>query len=299
MADSAPAAKRQKTESAAAPLQSEPAVRADGSPFRVASICSSNMNRSMEAHLQLKKSGFNVTSYGTGSKVKLPGVSIDKPNIYDFGTPYSEIMADLRSQDEAMYRANDVLTMLERNVKIKEAPQSWVATLPSSTASGDGDDATLRGGKLGTGEETQFEVLLTFEERVFDAVFESFNAREKEDYSEQAVHCINIEVKDNHEDSLEGAQQAVQLCRSLQASADLDDEIGEIVNAWAEVRSPQPLLHAAVPSCSLLSARFRLVRHSCASWLTMVWRCSRPGGRRPFYTRSSTDAGGWAGVAGR
>ena len=180
MADSAPAAKRQKTESAAAP-QSEPAVRADGSPFRVASICSSNMNRSMEAHLQLKKSGFNVTSYGTGSKVKLPGVSIDKPNIYDFGTPYSEIMADLRSQDEAMYRANDVLTMLERNVNIKEAPQSWVATLPSSTASGDGDDATLRGGKLGTGAETQFEVLLTFEERVFDAVFESFNAREKED----------------------------------------------------------------------------------------------------------------------
>ncbi len=226
-ADGAPAAKRQRITS------DSPAVE-EGKRFRVASICSSNMNRSMEAHLQLKKAGFDVMSFGTGAAVKLPGVSIDKPNIYAFGTPYAEIMADLKSKDEELYRANSVLTMLERNVTIKPAPQSWVATLPSSTAVGDGEDARLKGGKAGSGEETQFELLVTFEERVFDAVHESFVAREKEDYSEQPVHCVNVEVKDNHEDALVGALDAVKLVAALKAADDLDDQIGDIVSDWAE-----------------------------------------------------------------
>jgi RNA polymerase II subunit A C-terminal domain phosphatase SSU72 len=235
MVSDGPAAKRQRTAGGAAAASAPPsAAPSAAQPFRVASICSSNMNRSMEAHLQLAKAGFDVTSYGTGAAVKLPGVSIDKPNIYAFGTPYAEIMADLKGKDEAMYRANSVLTMLERNVTIKPAPQSWVATLPSSTAVGDGEDAKLKGGKAGSGEETHFEVLLTFEERVFDAVHESFQAREKTDYTEQAVHCVNVEVKDNHEDALVGALDAVKLAAALKAADDLDDEIGEIVSNWAE-----------------------------------------------------------------
>ena len=120
------------------------------------------MNRSMEAHLRLDAAGFDVTSYGTGAAVKLPGVSIDKPNIYAFGTPYTEIFTDLEGKDKEMYTANSVLLMLERNSKIKTAPQSWVATMPSSMATGDGDDAKYKGGTAGSGEETCFEVLFTF-----------------------------------------------------------------------------------------------------------------------------------------
>lgn len=41
--------------------------------LKVAVICSSNMNRSMEAHSVFAKRDFQVSSYGTGDKVKIPG----------------------------------------------------------------------------------------------------------------------------------------------------------------------------------------------------------------------------------
>ena len=43
----------------------------------------------------LSKKGFKVQSFGTGSVIKLPGMSADQPNVYQFGTTYNEMYQDL------------------------------------------------------------------------------------------------------------------------------------------------------------------------------------------------------------
>lgn len=71
--------------------------------LKVAVICASNQNRSMEGHYVLAKRGFSVSSFGTNREVKLPGPGPDRPNIYAFGTPYRVMHEELKSKDEQLY----------------------------------------------------------------------------------------------------------------------------------------------------------------------------------------------------
>ncbi|KAG5684664.1 hypothetical protein PVAND_013882 [Polypedilum vanderplanki] len=174
------------------------------SNLSIAVICSSNMNRSMEAHHFLNKKNFKVRSFGTGDKVKLPGTAIDKPNVYEFGVPYSDIYEDLSRKDKAYYTQNGLLHMLDRNRRLKLAPERFQNC------------------------EEKFDVIITCEERVYDQVVDFLET--KGNVSNIPVHLINIDIIDNHDEAVKGAFIISDLVTQLAKASDLDNEIDEILS---------------------------------------------------------------------
>jgi len=187
--------------------------------LRFAVVCSSNMNRSMEAHSFLNKKGYDIESYGTGNMIKIPGESERKPNTYPFGTTYDSIYADLKSKDETLYTKNGMLHIMERNRRIKTGPERFQECA------------------------RQFEIILTVEEKVYDQVLESFAAREAE--SETPVHVINMNVVDNPEDATIGAFLLCELAQHLTNSDDLDNDIDDIIQDF-ESKCEREVLHTVL-----------------------------------------------------
>ncbi|CAF1102635.1 unnamed protein product [Adineta steineri] len=186
-------------------------------PFRFAVVCSSNQNRSMEAHNFMSKRGLLVKSYGSGQQVKLPGTSLEKPNVYTFDTSYEYMYKDLYKKDTNFYTQNGVLHMLDRNRRIKEKPERF-------------QDSRER-----------FDVIFTVEERIFDQVMEDLENREKR--TNELVHIINIDVIDNPEDATLGAFMFCELGQKLEATNDLDDAIDDILSEF-EQKTKRTVLHA-------------------------------------------------------
>ncbi|XP_065164651.1 RNA polymerase II subunit A C-terminal domain phosphatase SSU72-like [Atheta coriaria] len=187
--------------------------------LHIAVICSSNMNRSMEAHNFLAKKGFQVQSFGTGDKVKLPGSAADKPNIYDFGITYEEIYQDLMSKDKSLYTQNGLLHTLDRNRRIKSRPERFQEN------------------------HDKFHVLITCEERVYDQVLECMENRTPVDNT--IVHVINFDIQDNLEEATIGAFLISDLCSMLRKSEDLDNDIDEVLHDFEE-KCKRPILHSIV-----------------------------------------------------
>jgi len=142
-----------------------------------------------------RKRGLLVRSYGAGQQVKLPGSSLEKPNVYTFDTPYEVMYKELSNKDRDLYTQNGVLHMLDRNRRIKEKPERFQDS------------------------RDKFDVIFTVEERIFDQVIEGSRMMKIENVTirsctdlenrdkrtNEIVHVINIDVIDNAEDATLGA----------------------------------------------------------------------------------------------
>ncbi|KAI8914759.1 hypothetical protein PhCBS80983_g00837 [Powellomyces hirtus] len=184
--------------------------------FRLAVICASNQNRSMEAHNVLQKAGYVVSSYGTGSAVRLPGPAADKPNIYAFGLPYNDMFNDLLKKDANLYKANGLLSMLDRNRRIKRAPERWQES------------------------RDVFDVIISCEERCFDSACEDLNSRPSD--LNRPVHLINIEIVDNHQEAAVGGQLILQLVNMIAQSPDRDADLDRILDDFS-ARTKAQVMH--------------------------------------------------------
>ncbi|OXV11153.1 hypothetical protein Egran_01087 [Elaphomyces granulatus] len=221
--------------------------------LKFCTVCASNQNRSMEAHLRLATAptSYPVISFGTGSLVRLPGPSITQPNVYSFNsTSYAQMYDELNAKDQRLYRNNGLLNMLERNKNLKWAPerfQDWVPGMPRIDHVAKGDK-----GSLGT-EGGVVDVIITCEERCWDAVIEDL--MNKGSPLNRPVHVFNVDIRDNHEEALIGSKAILDLADSLNEAASqerksngaegwengtgdarrsFDEKVPEILAAWQE-----------------------------------------------------------------
>ncbi|KAL4869283.1 RNA polymerase II subunit A C-terminal domain phosphatase ssu72 [Aspergillus spectabilis] len=225
----------------------------DSFKLRFCTVCASNQNRSMEAHLRLSTaaSPFPVISFGTGSLVRLPGPSITQPNVYNFNsTSYAQMYDELLSKDERLYRNNGILNMLDRNRNVKWGPerfQDWVPGVPRVDHVSKGDK-----GALGT-EGGVVDVIITCEERCWDAVVDDL--MNKGSSLNRPVHVFNVDIKDNHEEALVGGKAILELATRLnevasqeqkalgaegwangtgEARRSFDEKVPEVLASWQE-----------------------------------------------------------------
>ena len=88
-----------------------------------------------------------------------------------------------------------------------------------------------------------FDVIITCEEKCYDAVLAVFEERTSS--REQPVHVLNMDIVDNQEDATIGAFILCELAQSMRDCEDLDDELEELVQEF-ESKYKRDLLHTVL-----------------------------------------------------
>ncbi|WUR03244.1 RNA polymerase II subunit A C-terminal domain phosphatase SSU72 [Vairimorpha necatrix] len=145
--------------------------------MKIAVCCAMNQNRSMEAHKVLQNSGYEIDSYGTNNQIKIPGETLETPNIYKFGTSYREIYEDLHNKNAPFYEKIGILKMLERNMKIKNYAENFFE------------------------KNVHHDLIITAEEKCFVAIYEN----KIKNSGNIKTFLINFDIKDTISDASSGA----------------------------------------------------------------------------------------------
>jgi RNA polymerase II subunit A C-terminal domain phosphatase SSU72 len=159
---------------------------------------------------------FHLETQQKEQSKSLPGRSAMEPRIFKFGTPYEEMHNSMSAtpEDEAFFVRNGVLDLCRRGAAVKRAPDRWQDTSSDFV--------------------TMHDVVIAFEERIYDAVVEDLQIREPtENFA--PIHVICLDTKDNpHEAHLQG-RVALELCWLLEAAGDnLVAEAATIVDQFQE-----------------------------------------------------------------
>jgi RNA polymerase II subunit A C-terminal domain phosphatase SSU72 len=163
----------------------------------------------------------------------LPGRSAMEPRIFKFGTPYEDMYKSMSAtpEDAAFFMKNGVMQLCRRGAAVKRAPQRWQ----------DMDSSLI----------ALHDVVIAFEERIFDAVIEDLQLREPtEDW--KPIHCICLDTKDNPQEAAIQGRVALELCWLLEAAADdLTNEAPAIVDAFQRERMSHTPIKVLYQLCYL------------------------------------------------
>jgi RNA polymerase II subunit A C-terminal domain phosphatase SSU72 len=195
------------------------AAREYASGLRFACVCASNVNRSMAAHQILQKNNFQVSSYGTNSAISLPGPG--KANTYDFGTTYSEILADLQGQGVSYYAEMGLLELIQRDQEIKDKPERFLSIFE---------------------QKKYFDIIFTYEKQpIMQRVLELFHANGNITF--QLSHIVNIETQDDTTKARSSAATTLKLARELGNLPNLTEGLEQLLNSFP---ADQPITYHIV-----------------------------------------------------
>ena len=171
---------------------------------KIAVLCRSNLNRSVAAHIYLKKSGYNVSSYGTRPYTILPGLG-KQTHLFHFGTPYKTIKTNLPSTPEHidLYTKIGVYKMLERNARLKSAPEKFQSC------------------------KEEFSVIVCLDPQAFIDVMEHFDGRTP--VTGKIAFVFLIEVEDKFTEAEKAAVTIGEFLKGLERFGDWKNNVDEAI----------------------------------------------------------------------
>lgn len=114
--------------------------------------------------------------------------------------------------------------MLKRNQEVKPAPERFQKKVD---------------------KRNRFDIVFTFEERVFSSCVEhllSLPIEDSGDISAKPCHVVNITIKDSHSDAETGAKICLDLAKAIAASQDWEKDIRKVIQDF-ETEKKKTVLH--------------------------------------------------------